>query len=90
MPGGDGTGPFGFGPKTGRAAGFCWSGAAPDPADPVLERARLMGREDSPWLYHNMVRDEKSILEQQAKFLREELRLVEERLNDLRESEEKN
>ena len=23
MPGGDGTGPWGFGPMTGRAAGFC-------------------------------------------------------------------
>ncbi|MBN2210726.1 MAG: DUF5320 domain-containing protein, partial [Sedimentisphaerales bacterium] len=23
MPGGDGTGPAGFGPMTGRAAGFC-------------------------------------------------------------------
>lgn len=34
MPGGDGTGPMGAGPMTGRAAGYCASAAAPGYARP--------------------------------------------------------
>ena len=35
MPGGDGTGPGGMGPMTGRAAGFCAGYPAPGYANPV-------------------------------------------------------
>jgi hypothetical protein len=35
MPGGDGTGPGGMGPMTGRAAGFCAGFPAPGYANPV-------------------------------------------------------
>ena len=35
MPGGDGTGPGGMGPMTGRAAGFCAGYGAPGYANPV-------------------------------------------------------
>ena len=35
MPGGDGTGPGGMGPMTGRAAGYCAGYAAPGYANPV-------------------------------------------------------
>ena len=35
MPGGDGTGPAGMGPMTGRAAGFCAGYAAPGHMNPV-------------------------------------------------------
>jgi len=35
MPGGDGTGPAGMGPMTGRAAGFCAGYATPGFANPV-------------------------------------------------------
>lgn len=35
MPGGDGTGPQGFGPMTGRAAGFCAGFSAPGYANPI-------------------------------------------------------
>jgi len=35
MPGGDGTGPAGFGPMTGRAAGFCAGYPVPGYANPV-------------------------------------------------------
>jgi hypothetical protein len=35
MPGGDGTGPAGFGSMTGRAAGFCAGYAIPGYANPV-------------------------------------------------------
>jgi len=35
MPGGDGTGPGGLGPMTGRAAGFCAAYSVPGYANPV-------------------------------------------------------
>ena len=36
MPFGDGTGPGGYGPMTGRAAGFCAGYAVPGYANPVF------------------------------------------------------
>lgn len=38
MPGGDGTGPAGMGPMTGRAAGFCAGYAVPGFANPIPGR----------------------------------------------------
>lgn len=38
MPRGDGTGPAGFGPMTGRAAGFCAGYPAPGYMNPVIGR----------------------------------------------------
>ena len=35
MPAGDGTGPMGMGPMTGRAAGFCTGNAVPGYANPI-------------------------------------------------------
>jgi len=43
MPGGDGTGPGGMGPMTGRAAGFCAGYPVPGYADPVGGRGMGMG-----------------------------------------------
>ena len=43
MPGGNGTGPAGMGPMTGRAAGFCAGYAVPGYANPVGERGYGMG-----------------------------------------------
>jgi len=43
MPGGDGTGPGGFGPMTGRAAGFCAGYPVPGYANPVGGRGMGMG-----------------------------------------------
>ena len=43
MPGGDGTGPGGMGPMTGRAAGFCASYSVPGYANPVGGRGMGMG-----------------------------------------------
>jgi len=40
MPGGDGTGPGGMGPMTGRAAGFCAGYGMPGYANPVGGRGR--------------------------------------------------
>ena len=38
MPGGDGTGPAGMGPMTGRAAGYCAGYAAPGSVNPTFGR----------------------------------------------------
>jgi hypothetical protein len=39
MPGGDGTGPAGMGPMTGRAAGYCAGYSVPGFANPIPGRA---------------------------------------------------
>ena len=43
MPGGDGTGPMGMGPMTGRRAGYCAGYAAPGYTNPVRGRGRGFG-----------------------------------------------
>jgi len=43
MPGGDGSGPAGMGPMTGRAAGFCAGFPVPGYANPVGGRGMGMG-----------------------------------------------
>lgn len=43
MPGGDGTGPRGIGPMTGRAAGVCKGYGAPGYANPMAGRGRDRG-----------------------------------------------
>jgi hypothetical protein len=42
MPRGDGTGPMGMGPMTGRAAGYCAGYSAPGFANPLMGRGRGM------------------------------------------------
>lgn len=44
MPGGDGTGPVGFGPRTGRAMGYCAGYPAPGYANPGFGRGLGFGR----------------------------------------------
>lgn len=44
MPGGNGTGPTGMGPMTGRGAGFCAGYVVPGYANPVGDRGMGMGR----------------------------------------------
>ena len=43
MPGGDGTGPQGLGPRTGRAAGYCAQYPVPGYANPNLGRGFYRG-----------------------------------------------
>ena len=43
MPGGDGTGPMGMGPMTGRAAGYCAGYSMPGYASPIQGRGRGFG-----------------------------------------------
>lgn len=50
MPGGDGTGPGGMGPMTGRAVGFCAGYEMPGYANPVGGRGRgFWGRGRGGW-----------------------------------------
>jgi Family of unknown function (DUF5320) len=58
MPGGDGTGPLGLGPMTGRAAGYCVGFGFPGYATPFYGhgfwgggRGRAGGRGRRHWLY---------------------------------------
>ena len=44
MPGGDGTGPVGMGPMTGRAAGFCAGYGTPGYTNPIPGRGMGFGR----------------------------------------------
>ena len=44
MPGGDGTGPMGYGPMTGRGMGYCAGFDRPGFASPGFGRGRGMGR----------------------------------------------
>lgn len=47
MPGGDGTGPMGMGPMTGRGAGYCAGNDVPGYANPLPGRyARAIPAED--------------------------------------------
>ena len=81
MPGGDGTGPRGFGPGTGRGAGFCWGYPKPGYANPTpgYRNWRGLGYPQP----RRVIPNEKIYLEQQAEFLREQLRTLEARLNDI-------
>lgn len=50
MPRGDGTGPWGLGPMTGRAAGFCAGYPAPGFVNPIPGRGWFgLGRGGWPW-----------------------------------------
>ena len=44
MPAGDGTGPLGMGPRTGRGAGYCAGYSAPGWANPMPGRGLQLGR----------------------------------------------
>ena len=44
MPGGDGTGPMGMGPMTGRAAGYCAGYPVPGYMNPIPGFGRGLGR----------------------------------------------
>ena len=52
MPFGDGTGPAGLGPMTGRAAGFCAGYPVPGYMNPAVGRAGFYGAGMSPLGYY--------------------------------------
>lgn len=87
MPGGDGTGPLGFGPRSGRAAGFCSGYGRPGYANPLPGRRFGGYASPGPWFYPGAYADEKEALKRQAEFLREQIGALETRLREIEGSE---
>jgi hypothetical protein len=99
MPRGNGTGPDGMGPMTGRGAGYCNSFAAPGCAGPAgfgrglgcgfgnHRMYRAAGMPDRTRVSMAAV-DEKTYLSNQAEYLENQLQLVKNRLTSLKEDSE--
>ena len=103
MPRGNGTGPMGMGPMTGRGAGYCNGFAAPGYANPTGlrcgfgrgQRNILCAAAVPGWArygYTGYTRtnafDEKTFLKSQAEFHENQLQQVKKRLSDLSEEAE--
>lgn len=82
MPGGDGRGPRGFGPRTGRGAGFCAGFAGPGYANPFPGR-RFQGYFPRARFSPGAYAGEKEVLERQAEFLKEQIKALEIRLKEI-------
>ena len=97
MPDGDGTGPMGHGPMTGRAAGFCAGYPNPGYSKPGYGqgfgrgRGRGVGRGRRFWYrgYNDVpfiqpsTEEEKVYLENLVKNLKDELKAIKDRLQNL-------
>ncbi len=91
MPGGDGTGPMGYGSRTGRAAGYCSGYGMPGFANPMPRRG-FRGRGygygyAAPGFNAGAYADEKEFLKAQAESLKEEISTLEARLKELEKTE---
>ncbi len=92
MPRGDGTGPMGWGPGSGRGAGFCAGFNRPGFANPVRGGFRgsgFWGPRQAPPRQTPAPADELENLQNQASFLKERIAQVEARLNELQNEEDK-
>jgi len=97
MPFGDGTGPMGFGPMTGRGGGFCAGFGGPGFANPIPGRRFGFAR-GMPYGYpYNRygygypggaipIEEEVRVLEDQARAMESDLNDIRKRLEDLRAS----
>jgi hypothetical protein len=97
MPRGDGTGPLGLGPMTGRGMGYCAGFPVPRYINPRWGFRRGRGFRRMYWLtgfpgwtaygypYAGTV-DEKTILENQRDFLKSQLEAIESELNKTEEN----
>lgn len=94
MPRGDGRGPTGQGPMTGRGMGYCAGYPVPGFANPGndrgmgrgMARGMGMGRQmAAPMTYYQPAApaDEKKALAEEAKMLEEELKLVKDRISEI-------
>lgn len=83
MPGGDGTGPMGWGPRSGRAAGYCSGYGRPGYANPLPGRRFGAYGFLQPPFYRGVPADEETVLKHRAGLLREQVRLIEERLKEI-------
>lgn len=93
MPRGDGTGPQGQGPMTGRGMGYCAGYPAPGFMNPGIGgRGRGMGRgmgwrRNAPPMYFSPMtpKEEKSMLSQEVKALEEQMKAIQQRLSELKD-----
>ncbi len=95
MPRGDGSGPAGAGPMTGRAAGFCAGFNMPGYANPMpcgrgMGFGRGFRRGFAPMQTVPVARsvqmnktDEKAVLEDELKVIENESKIIKERLKEL-------
>ena len=87
MPRGDGSGPGGQGPMTGRGMGYCDGYQVPGSAGGRgLGRGMGMGRRmAAPMTYYQPAApaDEKKALAEESKLLEEELKLVKDRISEI-------
>jgi len=101
MPGGDRTGPMGSGPMTGRGAGFCAGNGMPGYTRQGFGRGmgggrgrgwgRGMGARFGAWWQNAPVSqpnpiDERQMLQQETSYLKDQIKQVQTRLNQLGES----
>ncbi len=102
MPGGNGTGPMGGGPMTGRGAGYCGGYDMPGYTNRGFGRGmggagygrgwgRGMGARFHAWWQNVPVSqpnpvDERQMLEQEASYLKTQVEQIQNRLNELGES----
>jgi len=82
MPGGDGTGPMGMGPRSGRAAGYCSGYAMPGFANLWPGRGFRGYARPGFWGYPAYAED-KEALKQEAESLKEQIKMLEARLEEL-------
>ncbi len=112
MPRGDGTGPAGYGPMTGRSRGFCAGFSVPGFLNPIGRGFAGRGRgyrhqfyatglpfwvrEANPFKFapaYNAKYSQESEAEallREANFLKQELKAIEDRLNQLKATEKEN
>ena len=103
MPFGDGTGPRGMGPMTGRGAGYCAGFNQPSFANPIpgirWSGFGWRGAYGYSYAYRPPFvrswpsmpkKEETAVLEEQAKILESELENIRKRLEDLKKQEVKN
>ncbi len=83
MPGGDGTGPMGRGPRSGRGAGYCMGYSRPGYENVFSGRRFGAYGFRQPRFYRGSPADEQTVLKHRAELLREQVCLIEERLSEI-------
>ena len=95
MPRGDGTGPMGLGPMTGRGAGYCTGYPSPGFMNSGFRRGYFGWGRGQGWRrwsqpiqpqkeYYPTKNEEKEILNQELKSLKQEITFIEKQLQDLK------
>jgi len=87
MPGGDGTGPLGWGPQSGRAAGYCTGYPAPGNAHPGPGGSFRGYAYSDPPFYPGAYVEEKTMLKRRAGLIKEQLQFLENRLKEIEDTD---